>query len=402
MSSEHVQFGPPSNETPDHLGSAADTRSTTDHHRPLILKMPVDVRSIGISIMATATVILLLRYAQEVIIPFVLSTLIFYALDPIVDRLERWRIPRVVAAAVVLLTLIGAIAGTGYSLSDEAMQVVEELPEGAQKLRQSLERSRNTTAVDAGAIEKVQEAAQEIDKAAAAVATPAPAPEGVVRVQVEEPTFRASDYVWWGSMGILTLASQAILICFLTYFLLVANDLFKRKLIRYPETLSKRKITVQILDEVGAQIERFMLVQAVTSVIVAVATGLALWWIGLEQPAVWGLAAGVFNSIPYFGPLIVTGGLATVAFLQFETFAMTASVAGVALLITTLEGWLLTPTLLGRVAGMNPVAIFAGLLFWSWVWGVWGLLLAVPMMMVIKAVSDHIEDLRPIGDFLGE
>ena len=258
------------------------------------------------------------------------------------------------------------------------------------------------TAVDAGAIEKVQEAAQEIDKAAAAAATPAPAPEGVVRVQVEEPTFRASDYVWWGSMGILTLASQAILICFLTYFLLVANDLFKRKLIRYPETLSKRKITVQILDELGAQIERFMLVQAVTSVIVAVATGLALWWIGLEQPAVWGLAAGVFNSIPYFGPLIVTGGLATVAFLQFETFAMTASVAGVALLITTLEGWLLTPTLLGRVAGMNPVAIFAGLLFWSWVWGVWGLLLAVPMMMVIKAVSDHIEDLRPIGDFLGE
>ena len=112
--------------------------------------------------------------------------------------------------------------------------------------------------------------------------------------------------------------------------------------------------------------------------------------------------AGVFNSIPYYGPLLVTGALATVGFLQFGTFSMMAAVAGVALLITTLEGFLLTPTLMGKAAQMNRVAVFAGLLFWTWMWGVAGLLLAVPMMMVIKVVCDHVDDLQPIGRFLGD
>jgi predicted PurR-regulated permease PerM len=117
---------------------------------------------------------------------------------------------------------------------------------------------------------------------------------------------------------------------------------------------------------------------------------------------VWGLAAGIFNSIPYFGPLIVTAGLAVVALLQFGAFGMTALIAGVALLITSLEGWVLTPALMGRTAQMNRIAIFAGLLFWSWMWGVWGTLLAVPMMMVLKAICDQVEDFQPVADFLSE
>lgn len=131
-------------------------------------------------------------------------------------------------------------------------------------------------------------------------------------------------------------------------------------------------------------------------------TGLALWAMGLEDAAFWGFVAGVLNSIPYYGPLIVTGGLGTAAFLQFGTLGMTAAVAAVALLITALEGWLLTPTLMGRVAEMNKVAVFAGLLFWTWMWGIPGTLLAVPIMMITKAVCDRIEDLQPIGRFLGE
>ena len=112
--------------------------------------------------------------------------------------------------------------------------------------------------------------------------------------------------------------------------------------------------------------------------------------------------AGIFNSIPYVGPLIVTAGLAVVAFLQFGAFGMTALIAGVALLITSLEGWVITPALMGRTAQMNRVAVFAGLLFWSWMWGVRGTLLAVPMMMVLKAICDHVEDFQPVADFLSE
>jgi predicted PurR-regulated permease PerM len=122
----------------------------------------------------------------------------------------------------------------------------------------------------------------------------------------------------------------------------------------------------------------------------------------VQQFIIWGLLAGIFNSIPYLGPVIVSGGLAIVAFIQFDDVRKTLTVCGVAFLITSLEGFLLTPALMSRAARMNPVAIFVGLLFWSWVWGIWGAVLAVPMLMMIKAVCDHIEDLQPVGELLGE
>jgi predicted PurR-regulated permease PerM len=199
------------------------------------------------------------------------------------------------------------------------------------------------------------------------------------------------------------MVSQALMIVLLAFFLLLANDLFKRKLVaNFGTSLSRKKITLQILDQIGTQIARFLLVQLSTSVIVAIVTGLALWWLGLEQAMFWGIAAGVLNSIPYMGPIIVTAGLGMVGFMQFGTFSMAAAAAGTALAITALEGWFLTPSLMGKAAQMNQVAIFMSLILWSWLWGTWGVFLAVPMMMVIKAVCDHVDDLKPWGDFLGE
>jgi predicted PurR-regulated permease PerM len=112
--------------------------------------------------------------------------------------------------------------------------------------------------------------------------------------------------------------------------------------------------------------------------------------------------AGIFNSIPYLGPVIVTGGLGVVAFMQFDSIPKTVTICAVAFVITSLEGFLLTPALMSRAARINSAAIFTGLLFWSWIWGVWGTILAVPMLMMLKAVCDHIEDLQPIGELLGE
>jgi predicted PurR-regulated permease PerM len=167
-------------------------------------------------------------------------------------------------------------------------------------------------------------------------------------------------------------------------------------------SLEKRKVTVEILDEINSQIERFLLVHLFTSTIVAVATWLAFRMIGLEQAGIWGIAAGVFNNIPYFGPVIVSGGTAVVAFLQFGTLEMAALVAAIALAITTIEGWLLMPLLTRRMSRINEVSIFLALIFWSFVWGVWGTLLAVPMLMCVKACCDRIEQLKPIGELLGE
>src|SRR5207245_8330683 len=145
-----------------------------------------------------------------------------------------------------------------------------------------------------------------------------------------------------------------------------------------------------------------VLVLGFTSAIVAMGTWLAFRWIGLEQAPVWGILAGIFNSIPYFGPFVVTAGTAAVGLLQFGSLRMAVIVGGLSLVITSVEGFVLTPWLTSRAARMNAVAIFVGLLFWSWVWNVWGVLLAVPMLMVTKAICDHVEDFKPIGELLGE
>jgi predicted PurR-regulated permease PerM len=392
--SEETSSAPPAGDAP-----AGEESSRRWRGEPVRVHMPVDVRSVALTIIAGAAILGVLKLAQPVIIPFVVSGLLFYALDPAVDWLQRWKVPRGLGAALILLMAIGGVGAGGYALSNDVMAVVNRLPEGARMLRAELRRPSQ----EPNAIETMQQTAKELDRAVAEAAEPTATPKGVMRVQIEEPPLRASSYLWYGSMGAIGIAGQTVMVAFLTYFLLVANDLFKRKLVKHVgETLARKKVTVQILDEISTQIERFLLVQMLTSVIVGVVTATALWALGLEQYMVWGLAAGVLNTIPYFGPIVVTAGLAVVGYLQFGNIQQASMVASAALVITSLEGWLLTPTLLGRVGQLNHIAIFASLLFWSWMWGVWGMLLAVPILMAVKAVCDHIEELQPFADFLGE
>ena len=374
-------------------GDAAEPETT-------VVPAPIGIRSLSLTILAVVAATFTLKEGQDFFIPLVLSILISYALDPVVTWIAARGLPRAIAAGLVLITLVGGVGWGLYGLRDEATAIAQQLPEAARKLRQSMQRRR---AGPDAAIEQVQKAATELERAASEASEPSPAPRGVTRVQIEEPALRIRDYLWWGSAGLLAVAGQFVAVLFLVYFMLVSGDLFKRKLVRITgPTLTNKKITVQILDEINLQIERFLLVQVFTSAIVAAVSWAVFAWLGLEQPVIWAIAAGLFNSIPYFGPVVVTGGIFVVALLQFGNPGMAAVLSGASLLITSLEGFLLTPWLTSRAASMNPVAIFIGLLFWSWVWGVWGTLLAVPILMVAKAVCDRIEDLNAIGELLGE
>jgi predicted PurR-regulated permease PerM len=372
---------------------------------PIVIRMPVDVRSLSLSILAALACVLALQYAQPVLIPIVLGVLLSYALAPIVTSLARLHVPRAVGAGVAVAVLVGGLGLGVYTLSDEATSIVASIPDAARRIRDRVTHARRQSR-DA-LLTQVQQAAKEIEKTAEAATTgddePRSGSSQVQRVQVVQPAFKASDYLWIGGAGLFGFLGQFGMILFLVYFLLVTGDLYKRKLVKIAgPTLSKRRVTVQILDEINQQIESFIKVQLLTSVVVASATAFALWAFGVENFAMWGLLAGIFNSIPYAGPLLVSGGLALVAFMQFNDPAKTLYVSGTALAITSLEGFLLTPMLMGRAARMNPVAVFVGLLFWSWVWGVWGTVLAVPMLMMFKSVCDRIEDLRPVGELLGE
>ena len=355
----------------------------------------LSARTTSLLIIAIGVMIFLLHYMQALLAPLAFGLLLFYALDPAVDALERRRVPRWIAAALVLGVTLAAILGGAYALQEQALTVINKLPDGARRISAIVERRPRQ---EPGPLEKVEQAAEELVKNG----TPRPKP-GVVRVQVEEPRVTATTLLWSGSIGAFAALNQVIMILFLTYFTLLSDKLFRKKFVELAgPTLTKKKITLEIIDDISRQIGRFLMVQIFTSLVVGVVTWAALAWLGLEQAVFWGLLAGIFNSIPYYGPLLVSAALAVVAFVQFGTLYMTLVVASVSLVITSLEGWLLTPTLMGKVASMNRVAVFVGLLFWSWAWGVWGLLLAVPIMMSVKVFCDHVDDLNPVGRFLGE
>jgi predicted PurR-regulated permease PerM len=361
----------------------------------LTLRVPVDVRSLSLAVLAVLAVVYTLHWAQAVFVPVMIAVVMSAALSPVVNFMHAARIPRAISAAVVVVFIVGAASGAIYGLSDEAADMANSLPRAMQQLSNTLRREQ------ASAMENVQEAAKQLENVAVEAVSPAPA-RGVTQVQIVERKFRIENFLWNGTLAAAVVVGQALTVLFLTYFMLATGDVFRHKLASIGgSTLRRRKITLQALDEISLNIQRYLLVLVVTGVLVGVATWLAFLWIGMNNAAIWGIAAGVFNSVPYVGPVLVTAGSTLVGIVQFDSVGTGLLVGSVGLVITTLEGYLLTPWLTGRAGRMNPVVVLMSVVFWGWLWGAWGLILGVPIVMMVKAVCDRIEDLKPIGELLG-
>ncbi len=364
-----------------------------------LLHMPVDIRNVSLVVLALFAGIFVLHWARAVFIPVMLSVLLSYALSPIINWLELRRVPRWLGSAVLLLALVATVAFAGYSLGSQAGQVVDSLPAAAQKFRKAM---KTRSGDPNNPLQTVQKAADQIQQAARENAAPGQPGAGVTRVVVEPQSFDLKAYLWSGTLGLAALAGQVMVVIFLTYFLMASGDTFRRKLIKLAgPSLSRKKITLQALHEITWQIQRYLQVQLLTSALVGVLTMFALLALGLENAAVWGVVAGVLNLVPYMGALVTAAGSAMVGFTQFGSFNMALAVAGSSLLIHALVGNLLTPWLTSRASRLSPVAVFVGLLAWGWLWGVWGLLLGVPILMMVKSVCDRVDDMKPIGEFLG-
>jgi predicted PurR-regulated permease PerM len=306
-----------------------------------------------------------LRFASELFIPIVVAVLASYALDPIVRRLDAIRIPRPIAAGLLLVALGAGAGAILYAIRADIGEVAAAMPRAMRRLGEWM---------------------------------------GAGRVAREaERTVSSPEVIQQGAGWLAAAAGQMTIVVFLTYFLLISGQHFKRRFVELAgPRLERQRITVNVLDDITTQIQRFLLVQLFTAAMVAVATWIALAGMGVEQAGVWSILAGIFNSIPYFGPVIVSGGLFGVAFLQFGQPLPALQVSLVALAITSLEGWVLLPLLLGRAERMHVVVVFIGVLVWTWIWGPWGTVLAVPMMAAIKSISDHVEPLKPVSRLLAE
>jgi predicted PurR-regulated permease PerM len=196
---------------------------------------------------------------------------------------------------------------------------------------------------------------------------------------------------------------QAIMIIFLVFFLLLGGDTFKRKLVRLTgPSLSKRKITVHILDDINGSIQKYMLMLLTTNLLVGLLCWIAFHWIGLENAGAWAAAAGLLHIVPYLGPAVTAAATGMAAYMQFDSFAAALLVAGASLAIATVVGTFVTTWMIGRIAHMNAAAVFISLLFWGWLWGIWGMLLSIPIIVIVKVVSQHVEQLHPMAELLGE
>jgi len=365
--------------------------------KQVLLRTPLDVRSSSMIVIASLLGLYALRWAAEIVIPVLMGLLFSYALTPLVDLLVRARVPRALGAGLVMIALVGGIGWGTWSLSDQANNLIESLPNAAAKLRDTLHpRQRDPTP---STIDTVQKAATTLAQAADSVSKPTP---GVAKVQIVKASFNVQDYLFTGTMRAAQAGAQVLVVAFITYFLLAAGDTFRRKLARIAgPNFAKRKITVQALDEITEQIQRYLLVQLLTSVMVGVATALAFWALGFNNAAVWGVLAGVMNLIPYVGTVLICGASSVVALLQFGTLHMAVAVGSVSIVMHVISGYILTPWLTSRTSRLNAVVVFIGVLAWGWLWGVWGLLLGTPILMALKAICDRVEDLKAIGELLG-
>lgn len=363
--------------------------------------MPIDVRSTSLAVLALIAAIVFLRWAQVVLIPITFAVLLSYALTPVVDWLQRRaKLHKAIGAALTLALLLGGLGIGLGSLQPEVIDIIDLVPRATQKVTTALRGNPRTAP---GAVAKIQKAASEIEKAANTAGSIAPAATGgPAKPAPDAPAFRIRDYVLMGTVGLAAGIGQLVVVVALVYFLLIAGDTFRRTLVRISgDTLSKKKITVQILDEIDSQVQRYLLVQIATSALLGVVAWLVFSWIGLQNAVTWGSIGGVLHLIPYAGPTAFIALIALVAYVQFDTLQPVIAVVGIMLASIGVIGLLLVPWLTQKMGSLNAVTVFVALLVWGWLWGIWGLLLGVPIMMAIRAVCERVEDLQPIAAFLG-
>jgi len=389
----------PASEVPADNQYTAGQESETVH--PFTIHIPVDARGMALGILATVALVFALDWMQTFFVPLLLGIFLAYTLNPLVVWLERIKIPRVLGTSMVMVAVVCALVLGSYSLRGQMQTILAQLPEAASKLSAGFASMRDGLS---GNMQKMQNAVGEMEKATSQISSIPPGlKQRTTHVVIDTPGFKLGDFMWAGSMGILGFMGQATMVIFLAFFLLVGGDTFKRKLVRLTgPSLSKRKITIAILNDINHSIQKYMFMLLTTNILLGLLSWIAFHWIGLENAGAWAAAAGLLHVIPYVGPIFTAAATGMAAFMQFDSFSMALLVAGASLAIATFVGTFVTTWMTGKIAKMNAAAVFISLLFWAWLWGVWGMLLGIPIVAILKVVSQHVDQLQPVAELLGE
>jgi len=375
-----IEFGAARTEQPDVLAPA---ESVAEQPAPPELQLPRNYQAILLAGILALLLTYSLYLAREIAIPVVFAVILHFALQPVMRSLERIHIPPVVSGILVIIGFLACVAGLAMTLSAPAADWMSKAP-------QSLFKVENKIYFLKAHVAQLQDTLHQVEMMANSVGR-----ETQV-VTLQGPGLTSSLFT--GTTSLLTMLGTVTLLLF---FLLVSGDMMLRRFVEILPRLSNKKQAVEITREIESQVSIYLGTIGLINAAVGLATGVAGYLCGLPDPVLWGALAFALNFIPILGPLTGIVLLLLVGLLTFDPLWRALLPAGIYLLIHIAEGEIFTPSLMARRFVLNPVLVIGSLIFWYWMWGIAGALLAVPMLAILKIVCDRIGPLMALGHFLG-
>jgi predicted PurR-regulated permease PerM len=338
------------------------------------------------TIVSVLAILYTLYFARAFLLPIVFALLVNFLLSPVVRWLKRLNIPSPLGAGLVILVILAVVGSGVLGLSGSVRALAATAPATLRTAEAKLGKI----------IRPLQRASKTAEQAAnAASATAGGTKPAPVEVQGPSLASRAFGATQRSLAGVLE-------VVILLYFLLAAGDLFLEKLVKVLPNLRDKRKAVQIAREAESSISTYLVTTTLVNLAEgAIVAGVMYLW-GMPNPALWGALVFLLEFIPYLGAFAIVVILAVVALTTFDTVGHAMLVPASYLLVNAIQGTLVSPLLLGHRLALNPVALFVGLAFWAWIWGVAGAFMAVPLMATFKLLCDHIESLAPVGEFLGQ
>jgi predicted PurR-regulated permease PerM len=346
------------------------------------MPVPTDIRTVFQGGLFLLALLAACYAAAEIILPVVLAFVLKLVLQPAMRLLEALHFPRMIAALAIIIVLFGGIIGLGAALSGPAASWAQKLPTGVPRLEERLTFLTRP-------IQTLQKFLHQADGLTQA------ADPGVPTVAVQGSGL--------GNMllnGTRTLASGLFTTVLVLFFLLVSGDTFLRRLVEILPRFKDKRQAVEISQQIESDISAYLATITIMNAAVGVATGIVAAACGLGNPVLWGTIAFVMNYIPILGPVIGVTIFVFVGLLSIDALWLAFVPAGAYLCIHVIEGETVTPMLIARRFTINPVLVILAIVFWYWMWGVLGVILAMPMLAITKIICDRIQPLNSFGHFI--
>lgn len=334
-------------------------------------------------ILAGLAIIAALHVAAEILIPIAAAVVLQFMVAPAMRQLCRWHIPPSLSAAIVVVGIVCMLIVGIYHLTSPAAQWLDRLPEVSMHIQEKLRVVREP-------VQQMAKASEQVEQATTMTGEPASVQVTLRRPGLLEQLAGGMRRVLFG-IGVMLVV---------LYFLLATGDLFRFKLVRIIERFEDKKRALATLTDIEHQVSLFLSTQTLINLSLGTAVGLVLWGLGVPNPGLWGLLVAFANFIPFFGFIIAASVILTVALLSFDSFWWALAAPGAYTAIKVAEGNFISPNILGRSLTLNPLVIILSLLFWGWLWGPVGALLAVPLLVIVKTVCEHIERLHMLAEFI--